>query len=208
MKIQLLTQSAIVVMGLLATGIAPLESELPTGDQVLVDNTVWEVEASNTGERWGGPSGEAPAGTEREGLSPELSPMLAPGTIALCNAGFGETVVQSMNSARDGTVRMKCGDSRSGYVHIRLNHESSWTSAMVGPGVWDDFMMFATVNAVEAPSRTVTKPGSKRCYTTPIKLYKWVNGVRVYVKTMNPTVLISTNNKIVITSIPTSTSSC
>jgi len=79
---------------------------------------------------------------------------------------------------------------------------------MVAPGVWDDFMMFATVNAVEAPSRTVTKPGSKRCYTTPIKLYRWVNGNRVFVKTINPTVLISTNNKIVITSIPTTASSC
>jgi len=134
--------------------------------------------------------------------------MLAPGTIALCNAGFGDTVVQSMNSSRDGTVRMKCGDSRSGYVHIRLNHEDDWTAAMVAPGVWDDFMMFATVNAVEAPSRTVTKPGSKRCYTTPIKLYRWVNGNRVFVKTINPTVLISTNNKIVITSIPTTASSC
>lgn len=183
----LAAKSAIFVFGLIASGGTAHGSALPAGYLTTSDSVVWEAEAATTGERWQELDGDSPAPSDSGLLSPEVSPMLAPGTIALCNAGFGETVVETMNSARDGTVRMKCGDSRSGYVHIRLNHESSWTNAMVGPGVWDDFMMFATVNAVEAPSRTVTKPGSKRCYTTPI---------------------ISTNNKIVITSIPTSTSSC
>lgn len=208
MKRLVVLQSVAVIMGLMAPETLATSPDTATTDSTSADEIVWEAEVVETGELWQGMDGEASAATGVHELSPEIAPMLAPGIIALCNAGFGDTVVQSMNSARDGTVRMRCGDSGAGYVHIRSNHQTGWTRAMVGPGNWDDFMMFATVNAVEAPSRTAVKPGSKRCYTTPINLYRWENGVRVFVKTMNPSVVISTNNKMVITSIPTTLSSC
>lgn len=79
---------------------------------------------------------------------------------------------------------------------------------MPGPGLWDDFMLWTSRNALASPSRTSTRPGNKRCYSTPIELYRTVNGKPRYWKTINPSVFVSRNNRIVITSIPSTTSRC
>ena len=194
---------------LLVTNISPAtavhEADAPPLTDSRVDlNQTWEAVASNSGESWLFQSAQSLESVARF----DVQPMLAPGTIALCNAGFGNVVIQSMQSTRDGKVELRCGDANSGYVHIRAGKQKAWTNAMVGPDLWDDFMVFATVNAVEAPASTATQPGNKRCYTTPIKLYRIVNGKQQYVKTFNPTVIVSINNKIIITSIPSTSPSC
>lgn len=51
------------------------------------------------------------------------SVLLPPHIIAVCNVGPGETVVNSYTSAKRGVIRLRCGDSASGYVHIRQRHE-------------------------------------------------------------------------------------
>lgn len=80
---------------------------------------------------------------------------------------------------------------------------------MTGPGLWDDFMVYASREAMKAPSSTkANREKNTRCYKTPIKLYRIVNGKPQYVKTRYPRVAVSMNNKVVVTSYPTSTPSC
>ena len=134
---------------------------------------------------------------------------LNPVTIGLCNAGFGDKKVKTFNSKNDGEITLYCGDSNSGYVHIRERHESQWESQKGGfEGPWDDYMAFATQASLESPAYSAEKPSQKRCYTTPIEVYEVVNGAPVKKKTINPTVMISMNNKKVITSYPTTTHRC
>jgi hypothetical protein len=141
--------------------------------------------------------------------APQIQTRLNPLTIGLCNAGFGEVVVSSFSTKFDGAVNLKCGDSVSGYVHIRANHQPQWQAQMGGStGLWDDYMVWASGQALAYPVLGNTQPGNKRCYTTPIDVFKVVNGVNTYWKTINPSVVVSINNKIVITSIPSTTSTC
>jgi hypothetical protein len=136
------------------------------------------------------------------------SSRLNPLVIGLCNAGVLGLSVSTFPSTVDGQVDLKCGTSAEGYVHIRSGHQASWELQNPIGGPWDDFMVWATSRALSVPSSVVNLPGSKRCYTTPIKIVRYVNGTIQLVKTFNPTVIVSTNNKIVITSIPTTKSSC
>jgi hypothetical protein len=133
---------------------------------------------------------------------------LNPFVIGLCNAGAVELNVASFASSVDGVVSLKCGTVSDGYIHIRNRHQSSWEIQNLGGFFWDDDMVWATSRALIAPASVIDRPGSKRCYTTPIQVFRYVNGAMQLVKTINPTVLVSTNNKIVITSIPTTKSSC
>lgn len=133
---------------------------------------------------------------------------LNPLVIGLCNAGAVDLSVASFASSLDGVVRLKCGTLWDGYIHIRDRHQSSWETQNLGGLYWDDNMAWATSRALMAPSMVTNRPGSKRCYTTPIQVFLYANGVMQLVKTFNPTVIVSTNNKIVITSIPTTKSSC
>ena len=139
---------------------------------------------------------------------PSIQTRLNPATIGLCNTGFGDIVVSSFTSKFDGAINLKCGDSASGYIHIRANHQPQWQAQMTGPGLWDDYMVWASRQALSAPLVALTQSGNKRCYTTPIRLYQVVNGVSSYWKTINPSVVVSMNNKILITSIPSTTSTC
>jgi hypothetical protein len=134
--------------------------------------------------------------------------LLNPLTIGFCNVGFGDLVVQDFNSTLDGKVPLRCGDQASGYVHIRARHEIDWQNQMGGPGLWDDYMVWATKAALEAPSLVTNQANLKRCYTTPIQVYRVVNGARVFWKVFNPSVIVSTNSKKVVTSIPTNIATC
>lgn len=133
-------------------------------------------------------------------------PALNPVTIGLCNAGLGNTVVKKWKSANDGDIRLYCGDAASGYVHIRKDHKGQWEDRVKNlGGKWDDLMAFATEQALKSPKKTRPKSGNKRCYTTPVQLRDSRNVVRV---TFNPTIIISLNNKKVITSYPSSKDAC
>lgn len=145
-----------------------------------------------------------------EPAQPDNGPVLRlnPWTIGACNAGFGDTEVASFASRFDGKVLLRCGSDSRGYVHIRSRHEQDWKNQMGGPGNWDDYMVWASDNALRAPAVAVTQPGNKRCYSTPIAVYRQVNGQRQNWNTFQARVIVSINNKIVITAFPTSSSWC
>lgn len=137
-----------------------------------------------------------------------VQPMMNPISMWACDLGLSGWGVETFTTAHDGTVNLLCGTTTSGYIHIKNSHATQWASQMGGPGAWDDYMVWATANALQYPAASHLQSGQKRCYTTPIRVYKVVNGQPQYLKTFNPTVVISTNNKIVITSFPSSLSSC
>lgn len=140
--------------------------------------------------------------------------MLNPGTIALCNAGFGDTVIQSWTAKtlKKGVTKkidLKCGDKASGYVHIRAGKQASWQGVINwagGGGNWDDLMAFATGGALKEPTPgfPVDAGSNKWCYTSPMI----VTNNKGATKTWNPTILVSSNNSKVITSYPTSIDNC
>lgn len=132
--------------------------------------------------------------------------LLNPVTIGSCNAGFGDVSVQRMDAKGVGTIDLFCGDSKSGYVHIRQRHENDWQTVINnthGGGVlWDDFMVASTSQIVSHPSAGYPKSegSGKLCYTAPIDIHDpETNVTSVY----HPTVIVSENNKKVITSFPT-----
>jgi hypothetical protein len=129
-----------------------------------------------------------------------ITPDYAPGTIALCNAGFGNVSVESWKNAH-GHIDLFCGDSTQGYVHIRTGHQADWQAVItkypIG-GSWDDSMSFATGQAII--SGPVYNAGSgKLCYTAPWQIKH--NGT--VVATYHPTIIISGTRNLVITSYPT-----
>jgi hypothetical protein len=103
-----------------------------------------------------------------------------------------------------GEVRLYCGTNTShGYKHIRYRHKSDWQNKMnstggAGAATWDDFMDFAVFSALDNPNFTDNQGNGKTCYTTPIHLYN--DGA--YQGTMWPSVVISRNNRLVITAFP------
>ncbi len=149
-----------------------------------------------------------PAGSARQATAFRVdrdSPNLNPWTIAACNAGFGETVVSTYASRTSGNIDLKCGDSASGYIHIRERHENDWRQVVNiagGGGNWDDLMDFVTKQSVEAPLPGYPRDigSGKLCFTTPALIVDSAGNV---VRTLAPTVIVSNNNKKVITSIPT-----
>ncbi|MDQ0410449.1 hypothetical protein QF007_001572 [Clavibacter michiganensis] len=130
--------------------------------------------------------------------------LLDPGTIGLCNAGFGDVSVASWETGI-GHVDLFCGDDRSGYVHIRTEHQVDWQTVVDGAGGganWDDFMVFATGSIVTSPGPGFPEDegDGKLCYSAPILIKDEDGNV---VDTYNPTVIVSANNKKIITSFPT-----
>lgn len=131
---------------------------------------------------------------------------LNPVTIGLCNSGFGDVSVQRMDAKGLGAIDLFCGDANSGYVHIRSRHQADWqgviNSTHGGSANWDDVMVAFTDESVRAPAIGYPKNigSNKWCYSAPIKVHDPVTGANV---TFNPTVIVSTNNKKVITSFPT-----
>jgi hypothetical protein len=137
---------------------------------------------------------------------------LSPTTIALCNAGFGDTSVRSWD-VNAGHLDMFCGDKDSddtwvsGYNHIRDRHQGDWQAVVDsagGGGNWDDLMMFMTDQSIRADDPE-PEGDSKLCYSTSIEIHDDEGGIRaVY----NPTVIVSVNAHKVITSYPTVVPDC
>jgi hypothetical protein len=130
--------------------------------------------------------------------------LLDPGTMGLCNAGFGDVSVASWDTGI-GHVDLFCGDDASGYVHIRKVHQADGQAVVDGAGGganWDDFMVFATGSMVTSPAPGFPKDvgDGELCYSAPIFIK---NAGGEVVDTYNPTVLVSANDKKIITSYPT-----
>lgn len=157
-------------------------------------------------------SGDSYSGTARLGrpdaTDTHRQARLNPIVIGLCNGGASGLTVVEMNSALDGVVSLKCGTISDGYVHISSRHQASGEAQKGSGGLWDDYMVWATSSALSAPSATYTSADAKRCFTAPIAVFKYVNGSPQYVKTFNPTIIVSSSGRKVITSIPTNTPSC
>lgn len=148
--------------------------------------------------------------------NPTKSRPLNPISIGLCNAGQKTHVIGSQaagvrNNINLGVIDLKCGTSTAGYVHIRERHQKDWsyftTKYPIG-GTWDDFMWFATKSAIATPAaqygmpKRIGKTG-KVCYSTNVQIK---NPKGIVMDSLNPSVIVSENNKYVITSIPTSNS--
>lgn len=133
-------------------------------------------------------------------VTPDLNPI----TIGECNIGLGNTVIESWATSKFGKIDLKCGDSNSGYVHIRSRHQADWQGVINtthGSGNWDDFMASITGGALTGPSPgyPLNEGSNKWCYTTPTEIF--YSGDLIY--TFFPTIIVSANNKLVITSFPT-----
>lgn len=145
--------------------------------------------------------GTTTSGAETTGPPSEAEPLLDPVIIALCNAGLTNTVIDTANSSEDGSIDFKCGKDTFGYVHIRAEHEGDWENRKGGEeGLWDDYMWWATKAVLENPSSTLDMGSNKRCYTAPILVSDGTY--------FHPTVIVSMNNKHVITSYPTTEHEC
>lgn len=207
--------AAALLFGLLPAAQAPAASA-STGEQSNEEAAQHTLHLPLTGEEFT-PEELAAAAEEQTAPSHEELPSLNPISIGLCNIGQQSHVIDSVASGSGrgislGIIDLKCGTEKTGYVHIRKNHEKDWQyfinkhPAVFGPFVlWDDFMWFATSQALAAPNPSYNMPqripGQKVCYSTPVQIRDSQGNV---VDTMNPSVIVSENNKLVITSIPTS----
>lgn len=144
--------------------------------------------------------GELPPGVASASL---LGPIDSLNCNTLKRENYVVTTYQAAKrgSFSGGRITLQCGAPTShGYRHIRARHQVDWTNRMSPMrGNWDDFMDFATRQSLAAPSKYANQGGGKFCYTTPIQVRNTRGQV---LKTFYPRVVISTNNRRVITSIP------
>jgi hypothetical protein len=158
------------------------------------DNTAYEGGEFNAN-RTSPPSNEA-------GAVARYNPV----TIGACNFGSTNTVVTTFPSTDDGTIKMFCGtDTTNGYRHIRKEHQDDWQGLLdkwKQPGTWDDLMDWQTRYALS--HRYGAYPGrmasNKACYSYPLYVK---NSRGVTVDTYYTTTVVSANNRLLITSIPT-----
>lgn len=134
-------------------------------------------------------------------IHPDLNPVI----IGECDVGLGDTLIDTYISDKFGAIHLLCGDSKSGYVHIRSNHEGDWQNVLnkvQGGGNWDDLINWASKQAVQDPeSGMPTGRGSgKWCYAQKITIKGNGNGLKY---TFYATTIVSASNKKVITSYPT-----
>lgn len=114
--------------------------------------------------------------------------------------------VKKLGGNTASVINLKCGTSGSGYLHITL-HANEWADrvAWAGGGAdWDDFMNYVVSESLTHPTRVVAQADNKSCFTTPVTIRK-KSGATV---TFNPTTAVSNNNKLVITSFPSTVTQC
>lgn len=117
------------------------------------------------------------------------------------------------------TIQLQCGyhdsasDTGHGWHHISAQHESQWRDRIIalasgdptGAG-WDDLMSWANDSNIGWPLVDVARATNyTRCVSAPVLMYD-ADGTYEY--TFNPSVVFSTDTKRVITSIPSTNSSC
>ena len=102
-----------------------------------------------------------------------------------------------------GSISLTCGNASFGYRHIRDRHEADWRSRLTQAGTptasWDDYMFYVSMLTLVDPDTIVGQGDGKLCYTTYIVMVddNWVPVVEY-----RPSVVISTNNRWMITSFP------
>ena len=105
-----------------------------------------------------------------------------------------------------GKLRMLCGtDSGSGYRHINYKHKAQWIKKMnFHPGQresnWDRFMFGATQSTLDNPVKVTAKKGSKLAFGGRVIQKKIVRGKVVKQTTWDTCVIVSKNQKTIITS--------
>lgn len=139
---------------------------------------------------------------------PTATNNLDPVDIAACNLGIQDSIVALLPSKEDGLVRLTCGNRDVGYVHIKQRHKRDWENRMPEPGIWDDFMLWSTINVLRLPETVTLDRSSKRCYSATEKVIKYVGNRRVLWKVFKPIAIVSTNNKLIVTAFPSTDKTC
>lgn len=201
--------TAVLLLGGLATA-APAQASQPTKGLAGTTSTIDAQSTSSVEDS-----------ADWEAIFPDGSRYLSttgyvpkPGTIeprllnffdwASCkNPNDPNHVITSWGSKYHGNIALECGSATSsGYNHIKSRHEKEWADLIKrfgGESSWDDFMAYVSKSSLSSPSAIYGAGFGKTCYTTPVNMINHKNGDKV---TLKPTVVISTNNKRVITSYP------
>ena len=144
----------------------------------------------------------------RPSPDPTATSNLDPINVGLCNLGSKETVLAVLRSKGDGKVRLTCGNAYGGYVHIRSGHQADWQARTPAYRLWDDFMIWTVAGVLRAPDVMQVQENMKRCYSAPINFYDETRVKPVLLKTIHPTVIVSINNKRIVTAYPSNRQSC
>ena len=131
-------------------------------------------------------------------------------------------VIRSMwwsNQGTSDTMNLTCGNTSFGYKHIvDQNHDDHWDTILsnaVAAGfykwdydinTWDDLMYFAVVNMVSGVGTSYNSTSMKGCQNRSFGLYNTSTGSLAY--EFRAEVVVSLNNKRVITSFPSSRTYC
>ena len=172
---------------------------------------VFEAEGE-VGEYWVPPSAESETADQEDGRITTQSLILRDGVLVLyCGDPLQmHHVLEKFKSKYDKTIRLECGTNNGfGFNHINKSHpKSQWVKQMGGKGSWTEYQQYLIRVAVTKPSKVKSQPGNKRCYQAPVKVYKMSNGKPKYWKTIEPSVIVSKNNKRVVTAMPTTKGYC
>ena len=139
---------------------------------------------------------------------PTATPNLDPINVGLCNLGSKDTVLAVLRSKGDGKVRLTCGNANGGYIHIRSGHQADWQATTPAFRLWDDYMVWTVAGILRAPDVMQVQENMKRCYSAPINFYDETRVKPVLLKTIHPTVIVSINNKRIVTAYPSNRQSC
>jgi hypothetical protein len=171
---------ALVLLGTLA------EPALATGDSQRIEVP-----------RGGAARPERPPGGAST-TAGRMHPKLDPVTIGLCNTGYSRVSVATFPTTKQGRVTLFCGDSSSGYVHIRSAWQGQWQkvlSAHHSRALWDDFMVSAARTALEHPASGYPRTVSGRsCYSAEVRL-RSASGATLGI--LHPTVVVDSRREIV-----------
>lgn len=117
-------------------------------------------------------------------------------------------------SYEGGKTSLKCGNSSYGFKHIQQRHAAQWISryAKLGPtnGLdWSDILDFALTTTLDAPYiANPIRPGSanKTCFAGIVEARSYPGNKLLF--RYEPTVVVSQNNRHIITAIPSTKEEC
>ena len=148
-------------------------------------------------------TGELPSQGSELTVAPLLGPLDALNCHTLRRPGHVVTTYRAKEQPgfSGGRIKLECGiDDKYGYRHISHRHQVDWIKKMQPMrGDGDDFMDFATRQSLAAPSKSTDQGGGKLCYTTLVQV-RDTNGK--ILKTFYPRIIVSKNNRTVVTSFP------
>ncbi|OCI32921.1 hypothetical protein OERS_05130 [Oerskovia enterophila] len=109
-----------------------------------------------------------------------------------------------MDYVIEGTVRLNCGTATTaGYNHILDGHADDWQFWMEDLGLyganWDDFMEWTVGAVLMAPGDYASEGNGKLCFTAPIGIVNPNDGLTWW---FDPSIIVSENNRVVITAYP------